>query len=132
MFLPNFNVRLNNAMVERNISRQDLADGIGKGKSTISQYLSSKQKPSMPTFEKICEFLDVEPQYFTAEEHDVDVFIRQVPVKDCAKMLGKSEQFIRESLKRGKAPFGFATKMDSGNFSYHISPKLLNEYIGGM
>ncbi len=132
MFLPNFNVRLNNIMAERNINRQDLADGIEKSKSTVSQYLSSKQQPSRPTFEKICEFLDVEPQYFTTEEHDIDVFIKQVPVKDCAKMLGKSEQFIRESLKRGKATFGFATKMASGTFSYHISPKLLNEYIGGM
>jgi hypothetical protein len=45
-------------------------------------------------------------------------------------MLGKSRQFIRVSLQRGIAPFGFAVKLSGERFSYHISPKKLEEYIG--
>jgi len=47
-----------------------------------------------------------------------------------AKMLGKSRQFVRVALQRGIAPFGFAVKLSGERFSYHISPKKLNEYIG--
>ena len=50
-------------------------------------------------------------------------------VRKAAELLGKSEQFIRIGLQRGSLPFGTAVKM-SGKWSYHISEKLLKEYIG--
>jgi hypothetical protein len=56
--------------------------------------------------------------------------LKNVPVDMAAKMLGKSRQFIRVSLQRGIAPFGFAVKLSGERFSYHISPKKLEEYIG--
>lgn len=37
---------------------------------------------------------------------------------------------IGKSSQRGIAPFGFAVKLSGEKFSYHISPKKLNEYIG--
>lgn len=51
-------------------------------------------------------------------------------VKEAAKKLGKSEQFIRIGLQQNILPIGVAVKMSS-KWTYHISPKLLNEYIGG-
>ena len=56
--------------------------------------------------------------------------LKNVPVSLAAQKLGKSEQFVRVALQRGLVPFGFAVQLSS-RFSYHISPKLLNEYIGG-
>lgn len=56
--------------------------------------------------------------------------LKNVPVDMAAKMLGKSRQFIRVSLQRGIAPFRFAVKVSGEQFSYHISPKKLEEYIG--
>ncbi|MCC2249113.1 hypothetical protein JUJ52_03955 [Virgibacillus sp. AGTR] len=53
-----------------------------------------------------------------------------VSVQDAAKKLGKSEQFIRIGLQQNILPIGVAVKMSS-KWTYHISPKLLNEYIGG-
>lgn len=53
-----------------------------------------------------------------------------VKVSDAAKMLGKSEQFVRIGLQRGLLPIGTAVKMSS-KWTYHISPKLLKEYVGG-
>lgn len=49
-------------------------------------------------------------------------------VSDCAKLLGKSQQFVRIGLQRGILPFGYAVKMSS-RWCYHISEKKLYEYI---
>jgi len=52
-----------------------------------------------------------------------------VSIKEAASRLGKSEQFVRIGLQRGLLPFGVAVKMSS-KWTYHISPKKLEEYIG--
>ncbi|WP_246231736.1 hypothetical protein [Sporosarcina jiandibaonis] len=54
---------------------------------------------------------------------------QNVKVFEAAKLLGKSEQFVRIGLQRNILPFGFAVQMSS-KWTYHISPKLLKEYIG--
>lgn len=51
-------------------------------------------------------------------------------VKEAAKLLGKSEQFIRIGLQRGILPFGYAVKMSS-KWCYHISDAKIYEYLGG-
>lgn len=55
---------------------------------------------------------------------------QNITIAECARILGKSEQFVRVALQQGIAPFGFAVKNKS-EYSYHISPKLLAEYVGG-
>jgi seryl-tRNA synthetase len=51
-------------------------------------------------------------------------------VKEAAKIMGKSQQFIRVGLQRNLLPFGVAFKM-SNKYSYYISPKKFYEYVGG-
>lgn len=50
-------------------------------------------------------------------------------VKEAAKLLGKSEQFVRIGLQRGILPFGYAVKMSS-KWTYHISAHKVHEYLG--
>lgn len=50
-------------------------------------------------------------------------------VAEAAKLLQKSEQFVRIGLQRGILPFGYAVKMSS-KWTYHISAAKLNEYLG--
>lgn len=50
-------------------------------------------------------------------------------VKDAARRLHKSEQWVRIGLQTGVLPFGFAIKTSS-KWSYHISEHKLNEYLG--
>lgn len=50
-------------------------------------------------------------------------------VTECAKILGKSPQFVRIGLQLGVLPFGYAVKM-SNRWTYHISEKQLRDYIG--
>lgn len=54
---------------------------------------------------------------------------RRVSVKEAAEILGVSQQFIRIGMQRGLLPIGTAVKMSS-RWTYHISPKLLEEYVG--
>lgn len=51
-------------------------------------------------------------------------------VSEAAAKLNKSEQFVRIGLQLGRLPFGTAVKTSS-KWSYHISEKLFEEYIGG-
>lgn len=54
---------------------------------------------------------------------------KSISVKEAAKIMGKSEQFVRVGLQRGLLPFGQAIKMSS-IYTYYISPKLFEEYVG--
>lgn len=51
-------------------------------------------------------------------------------VKEAAKLLGKSEQFVRIGLQRGILPFGYAVKMSS-KWTYYISDHKMSECLGG-
>lgn len=50
-------------------------------------------------------------------------------VTECAKLLGKSPQFVRVGLQRNILPFGYAIKM-STVWTYHISEAKVYEYLG--
>ncbi len=52
-----------------------------------------------------------------------------ISVKKAAEILGVSQQFVRIGLQRERLPIGTAVKMSS-RWTYHISPKLLREYVG--
>ena len=56
------------------------------------------------------------------------VQILTMSVKETAKKLNKSEQFVRIGLQRGLLPFGFAIKM-STRYTYCISKKKFEEWF---
>jgi transcriptional regulator with XRE-family HTH domain len=127
-----FAKRLNQAMTERQISQTELAAAIGKGKSSVSQYISGKNVPKLEVQKQIADFLDCTVEWLNSDvpvNDHTEKGLKNVSVEQAAKMLGKSEQFIRVALQTGTAPFGFAAK-NKTIWSYHISPKKLNEYIG--
>ena len=124
--------RLKQAMAEREISQVELAAQIGKGKSSVSQYLSGKNVPKHDVQEKMAQVLDCTVEFLNSEVSEKDTSpdgLYNIPVAEAAKRLDKSEQFIRVALQAGTAPFGFAAR-NKTKWSYHISPKKLNEYIG--
>ncbi len=129
-----FHLRLQNKLNELNISQAELAKQIGKNKSSVSQYLSGKNKPNANTLDRICEVLNCDKEYLLDETQEVIKFEKKVPPKIAAQLLGTSERFIQLALQQGTAPFGFAVRGKKKNggdcYSYHISPKQLAEYIG--
>ena len=122
-----FAENLKSVMLDKGMSQQELAARIGKGKSSISQYLSGKNVPKEDVQRKIAEVLDCTVEFLNQGQVEPNES-RNISVAECAKLLGKSEQFVRIALQSGVAPFGFAVKNKSV-YSYHISPKKLNEYI---
>lgn len=127
-----FATRLKMVMAEREVSQVELAAAIGKGKSSVSQYLSGKNVPKANVQEKIAEVLGCTVEYLndeTAMNDFTSSGLFKVPVPLAAKMLGKSDQFVRTALQAGTAPFGFASKTKT-KWSYHISPIKLENYVG--
>lgn len=125
---------LKKTMQERNMTQTELAELTGIGKSSISQYLSGKNEPSNKRIEKIADALECSVAYLNglteiSDETDSNNGLKNIPVTIAAQRLGKSEQFVRVGLQRNRLPFGTAVKLSS-RFTYHISPKLLDEYIG--
>lgn len=58
--------------------------------------------------------------------------VNKITVAEAARIMGKSEQFVRICIQRGLLPVGIATKTSKSgkNYNYYISPKLLKDYIG--
>lgn len=127
-----FSERLKQAMDERKISQAELAALIGKGKSSVSQYISGKNIPKGDVQKQIAQVLDCSVDWLNEEEsfnNKTLTGLHNITVAEAAKKLDKSEQFIRVALQMGTAPFGFAAR-NKTRWSYHISPKKLAEYLG--
>lgn len=55
--------------------------------------------------------------------------VGNIKVEKAAKIMGKSQQFVRIGLQRNLLTFGTAIMM-STIWTYHISPKLFYDYVG--
>lgn len=133
-----FSENLKSAMEERQISQTQLAGMVGISKSSISQYLSGKHEPIPGVAKRLADALETSYEFLMGNGNvsmDVDFSgkaLKNVPVEQAARLLGKSKQFVRVALQRGIAPFGFAVKVTGEKWSYHISPRKLTEYVGGL
>ena len=127
---------LKTIMHEQNLSQTDLSNLTGIGKSSLSQYLSGKNTPNRGRIAEIASALGVSVGRLTANMQMVSTELppitcnQKISISEAAQRLGKSPQFVRVALQSGAAPFGFATKVSGDQYDYHISPKLLGEYIG--
>lgn len=127
-----FAKHLKQIMEQMNLTQTQLAADSGLSKASISQLLSGKQKPTDKTLHKLAQALECSPGYLEPMEvMDDEPYQKNIPVEVAAKLLGKSDQFVRIALQRGLAPFGFATKISGHKYSYHISPALFTKYQGG-
>lgn len=55
----------------------------------------------------------------------------KISVKQAAEIIGSSEQFVRVGLQYKDLPIGSAVQVGGKKrYTYHISPKLLRDYIG--
>lgn len=120
-------------MLERNMTQAELSALTGIGKSSISQYISGKNEPKELALNKIAEALDCSADYLKglledSPQNDKIIF-KKVSVAEAAKRLGVCQQAVRVALQQGTAPYGYAWKVKS-KWSYHISPKQLDSYIG--
>ncbi|KIR01701.1 hypothetical protein P261_00515 [Lachnospiraceae bacterium TWA4] len=56
----------------------------------------------------------------------------RVSIKETAKLLETTEQFVRIALQQEMYPFGFAMKKEgSNNYCYYVNRQQLYNYING-
>lgn len=128
-----FAERLRCAMEQAGMSQSALAEQSGASKAAISQYLSGKNIPSPDRIKALADATGVTFSYLLGYEKTAPVtrpFVRKVSVRDAARCMGKSEQFIRIGLQRGFLPFGNAVPGTSVRWSYYISPAKFRDYVG--
>lgn len=51
-------------------------------------------------------------------------------IKEVARRMCKSEQYIRIGLQTGRLPFGTAVKVSPGRWSYHVPERAFKDYMG--
>ena len=56
--------------------------------------------------------------------------IKKISVKEAARCMGKSDQFVRIGLQRGLLPFGNAVPGTGACWNYYINPTKFRDYVG--
>lgn len=126
-----FAEKLKVLMGELDLSQPKLSDLTGIGKSSISQYLSGKNEPSKDRKKEIARKLGVQEDYFDTFETAATVQhdgVFNLPVTLAAKLMGKSKEWVKQGLRDGVFPWGYAVKLT--NWSYFISSVKFTEYTG--
>jgi hypothetical protein len=60
--------------------------------------------------------------YGSAPAKDAPPSVKKISVKEAARCMGKSDQFVRIGLQRGLLPFGNAVPGHRNNWNYYINP----------
>lgn len=126
-----FAEKLKVLMGELDLSQSKLSDLTGIGKSSISQYLSGKNEPSKDRKKEIAQKLGVQEDYFDTFETAATVQhdgVFNLPVTLAAKLMGKSKEWVKQGLRDGVFPWGYAVKLTK--WSYFISSVKFTEYTG--
>lgn len=56
--------------------------------------------------------------------------VKSMTIKEVAEEMGKSQQFVRIGIQRGRLTFGTAEILTGNKYTYYISPPLFFQYIG--
>lgn len=127
-----FAERLKNAMEQANVSQSDLSRRTGASKAAISQYLSGKNTPNMERIAALANATGVTLDYLIGygAAPVAEPPIKKISVKEAARCMGKSDQFVRIGLQRGLLPFGNAVPGTGACWNYYISPTKFRDYVG--
>lgn len=132
--MTTFAERLKNAMEQANMSQSALSEQAGASKAAISQYLSGKNTPSVNKIKALADAtgvtFDFLMGYGAAPVKDAPPPVKKISVKEAARCMGKSDQFVRIGLQRGLLPFGNAVPGTGNNWNYYINPTKFREYVG--
>ena len=129
-----FAERLKYAMEQADMSQSALSEKAGASKASISQYLSGKNIPGPERINALANATGVTFDYLigygSAPPATTLPSLKKISVRDAARCLGKSDQFVRIGLQRGFLPFGNAVPGTGNNWSYYINPAKFREYVG--
>ena len=130
--ITTFAERLQSAMKLANMTQAELAAQTGASRAAISQYLSGKNVPNMDRIKALADATGVTFDYLigygTAPATEAP--LKKISVKEAARCMGKSDQFVRIGLQRGLLPFGKAVPGTGRCWNYYINPAKFKEFVG--
>ncbi len=126
--------RLKYAMEQADLKQSALSELTGISKAAISQYLSGKNTPSLERIKALADATGVTFYFLmghgAAPLKEVPPSVKKISVKEAARCMGKSDQFVRIGLQRGLLPFGNAVPGTGSKWIYYINPAKFREYVG--
>lgn len=127
-----FAKRMREAMARSKISQSELGELVGKGKSSISQYLSGKYLPRPEVQERIANALVCSVSWLNSEEDEEEIKLSSytISVATAAKMIHCNPQSLRRGLQQNKYPYGRAYKGTGERWIYEISRYQFYKYYG--
>lgn len=129
-----FSQRLRMALIRAEMKQAELADQIGAPRSAVSQYLSGKHMPDPGRLQAMAQALGCTAAFLQGEDSAPEpqplLLVKNISTAEAARCMGKSNQFIREGLKRGTLPFGAAVPGVGVRFNYYISPARFRDFVG--
>lgn len=127
-----FAERLKNAMELANLNQATLSERACASKAAISQYLAGKNTPSIDRIKALADATGVTFDYLIGygTAPDTKPPIKKISVKEAARCMGKSDQFIRIGLQRGLLPFGNAVPGTGTYWNYYINPAKFKDFVG--
>ena len=124
--------RLQSVMKLANMTQAELAARAGASRAAISQYLSGKNTPGPDRIKALADATGVTFDYLigygTAPATQAP--LKKISVKEAARCMGKSDQFVRIGLQRGLLPFGRAVPGTGRCWNYYINPDKFKEFVG--
>ena len=132
--MDTFAKRLKYAMDQAGLKQASLAEKSGAPRSAISQYLSGRNIPGPERMRALAEATRVSLGFLTGEEKPPAGAepspVKKISTAAAARCLGKSNQFVRVGLQRGRLPFGNAGPGVGDKYNYYISPIRFRDYVG--
>ncbi len=132
--MQTFAERLRFAMAEADMKQIELSQRSGAPRSAISQYLSGKMVPGEDRMHVLAEATGVSFDFLCGRteppRESKPIPAKKISVKDAAQCMGKSSQFVRIGLQRGRLPFGSAVPTSDKRWDYYINPFRFREYVG--
>lgn len=127
-----FAERLRWAMTQAGMNQVMLAEKTGASRAAICQYLAGKNIPGTERMKALAAATDVDFEDLTGEESEAArrLVVKKISVREAARCLGKSDQFVRVGIRGGQLSFGKAVPGTGQKWNYYINPAKFRDFVG--
>lgn len=116
---------LNKLLEMNNLTAKELSAKADITESAMSRYRSGQRKPTLKVLKRIADALSVDLSYFTETidtvENPITEKIPCLSVSEVANIMGLSPAIVRQGLRQGVFPWGYAIHSESEKWVYFIN-----------
>lgn len=136
-----FAEKLSDVIEKLNVNQKQFGELAGINKSTLSQYLSGKIEPLEKRKKEIAKAIGFNEDYFLESEDTVAqqlkrmnkknaVVVERLDVTTAAGLLKVGHETLRQGLRQGVFPWGYAVHTSENCWTYFINARKFAEIEG--